>query len=162
MRRRVSQLKAVALTTFVLAVVLTFAVVSEVAAAPSTWSVTPSPNGNETIPFESSTNALLGVSCITLSDCIAVGYNEADSDALIETWNGATWSIETSPPANGYLQAISYTGPTFCVAVGYQEAADSNDYYNTLIESWDGSGWSIVSSPNPSSPFSGSSDFNGV
>src|SRR5207247_9297565 len=43
--------------------------------------------------------AFEGVSCFSASACVAVGwYNTGASTVpLIETWNGATWAIQSSP-----------------------------------------------------------------
>jgi hypothetical protein len=84
---------------------------------------------------------------------VAAGYyyNGSNNQTLIETWDGSTWSIASSPNTStsqrNDLYGVSCTGPSSCVAAGF--------YYNgtnrqTLIESWNGSAWSIASSPDTS------------
>src|SRR5439155_1338340 len=65
---------------------------------------------------------------------------------LIESWNGSTWTIATSPNnGTGYnhLSAISCVSAISCTAVGEYSGTT-----RTLIESWDGAVWSLVASPN--------------
>lgn len=67
---------------------------------------------------------------------------------------GATRAA-TSPPVRAaqaqplasYLNAVSCSSATFCVAVGYASDATTNRA-RTLIESWNGRRWSLVKSPN--------------
>lgn len=117
----------------------------------SSWSVVPSPS----VPGSGGPNNYLsGVSCTDGgNECMAVGdYANGDSDhTLIESWDGATWSIVPSPSpvapksSNPYdtLLGVSCIDANDCVAAG--------DYaLNTLVESWNGVVWSIVPSPTPS------------
>ncbi len=111
----------------------------------STWSIVTSPN---TTPTQS--NYLNGVTCTLSTNCVAVGIytGTTNRQALIERWNGSTWSIVTSPNTSSTmdneLNAVSCTNVAFCVAVGDYH----NGNYPTLIESWDGTAWSIVASPS--------------
>src|SRR5437762_12646880 len=60
----------------------------------STWSIVPSPNSGTGI------NQQKGVACVSASFCIAAGlyYNSSiTAQTLIESWNGASWSIVPSP-----------------------------------------------------------------
>ncbi len=105
----------------------------------STWSIVPSPNSGTGI------NQLKGVACVSSSFCIAAGlyYNSSiTAQTLIESWNGASWSIVPSPNSS------------FCTAVGSYISGEADQ---TLIESWNGTSWSIAPSPN-----SGYSFLNGV
>jgi hypothetical protein len=117
----------------------------------TTWSIVPSPN-----PTGSTNAALEGISCISTSDCIAVGSSGDQSGLtvpLAESWNGTTWSIVNVPGVwtgvNG-LNGISCSGPSACFAVGSQAP---NGYgftpTTTLIERWNGSTWSVSPNPNP-------------
>jgi hypothetical protein len=65
------------------------------------------------------------------------------------------WSVTPSPtPADisgpVYLNRVSCTSPTSCMAVGYYY---NGSPYQTLIESWNGTDWSIMPSPNPSNNY---------
>ena len=112
------------------------------------WSIATSPN---TSPAQS--NRLSSVTCPSPSNCWAVGNYESDSGALtlIERWNGATWSIVSSPntaaPANNVLSGVTCASATDCWAVGYYND-DAGGADQTLTERWDGIAWTIVSSPN--------------
>src|SRR5205823_2063650 len=86
------------------------------------WTRQPVPSPPSTAQFTS--EAFEGVSCFSASACVAVGwYNTGASTVpLIETWNGATWAIQSSPasftaPFNA-LYAVSCTSATACTAVG--------------------------------------------
>jgi hypothetical protein len=72
--------------------------------------------------------------------------------------SGFAWSIDpspnTSPTQDNELNAVSCSGPSACVAVGFSDTPESypliRTAYQTLIESWNGSAWSIVPSPDTS------------
>jgi hypothetical protein len=116
----------------------------------SAWSIVSSPNINAT----QHDSSLLGVTCVSTSDCWAVGsdYNIQGNlyQTLIERWNGTAWTIVSSPNSasneNNLLNSVTCTSASDCMAVGVYINASSNN--QTLIEHWNGSAWSIVSSPN--------------
>jgi hypothetical protein len=72
--------------------------------------------------------------------------------------SGFAWSIvpspNTSPTQENELNAVSCSGPSACIAVGFYDMPEPypqiRTAYQTLIESWNGSAWSIVPSPNTS------------
>jgi len=115
----------------------------------ATWSIVTSPNTSATHG-----NDLNGVSCISASNCTAVGTydNGTAEQTLIEQWNGATWSIVTSPNTSAtlsnILEGVSCISASNCTAVGI---ANSGTFDQTLVEQWNGIGWSIVTSANTSS-----------
>ena len=95
-------------------------------------------------------NDLAAVTCRSATSCTAVGtYDNSSSlsQTLVETWNGATWSLASSPDngtgANA-LSGVSCASASSCVAVGSYAAGT-----RALVESWNGSAWSVVSSPEP-------------
>ena len=109
------------------------------------WSVVSSPNKD---PDDDS---LTSVSCTSSTNCTAVGVYERSpvvEQALIERWDGMSWSLATSPGtgASSDLEGVSCTSPSSCVAVG--ALADASGITQTLIESWNGNTWSVVPSPN--------------
>ena len=111
-----------------------------------TWSVVPSPNQG------TSRNILQGVSCASAVSCMAVGYYYTGTRVfrgLIESWNGARWSVVPSPQRGGeeILNSVSCASPTACMAVGKFYDVSKN-LGETLAESWDGTQWSVVPSPN--------------
>ncbi|HEY2552639.1 MAG TPA: hypothetical protein VGI64_18880, partial [Streptosporangiaceae bacterium] len=89
-------------------------------------------------------NRFNGVSCTSVSSCIAVGT--AGSSMLAEHWNGSSWTIMSpTSPAGGFLGGVSCTSANACTAAG--------DYNNgsgvvSLAERWDGSTWTQQSTPN--------------
>ncbi len=94
-------------------------------------------------------NSLNGVAAISSSDIWAVGNSRNDrnsSSALIEHWDGVSWSIVASPsrsPSYASLSGVAAVSSNDVWAVGA-------DDYGTLVEHWDGNSWSIIPSPNPS------------
>ena len=121
------------------------------ATIPNSWSITSSPNTSN-----NQYNWLFGISCVSASFCVAAGNYTASSgydQTLIETWNGSSWSIVTSPNTstsqNNDLTGVSCTSSSACTAVG--SYMNSSSVQQTLIEAWNGTTWSIVSSPNGSS-----------
>ncbi len=107
------------------------------------WSLTPTPK-------KSVDSGLASVSCISASDCVAVGEYDGGAGGpgyrtLSEVWNGTTWSIVPSPnktTEDSGLDGVSCTSASNCVAVGWYSYAQDTPL--ALIESWNGSAWSIV------------------
>ena len=95
---------------------------------------------------------LMGVSCPSASECLAVGtIDRAGSGApLAELWNGANWSVlrgAAGPGSEGTLGGVSCSSPTSCMAVGgglTPSGADS-------AELWNGSTWTAEPLPGFSS-----------
>jgi hypothetical protein len=98
---------------------------------------TPDPSG-------ATTDALDWVSCVSATDCEAVGgVSPGSPGLLVEKWNGTSWTIQSaslpSGGSDGYLLGVSCTSSSACTAVG--------DYFNgshtvPLGERWDGTSWS--------------------
>src|ERR1043166_8827708 len=120
-----------------------------------TWSVVDTPNPHVADEY------FKGVNCTSESDCWAVGhYFFADPTlgvwrTLIEHWDGASWSIVSSPNANtngdNYLTSITCVSASECWAVGYYSDRPGSQLYRTLTLRWAGGSWSIVSSANTDS-----------
>jgi len=97
---------------------------------------------------------LNAIDCSSSRDCMAVGESRGASEAyapLAERWNGTRWSILRVPfPATsqGYLNGVSCSGPTSCLAVGDRVTLLGS--LATLAAWWNGSRWSVVPSANPS------------
>src|ERR1035437_4696436 len=100
----------------------------------------------------SSAGLLIGATCVTSSDCWAVGSTWSTPLAtLIEQNTGNGWTIVSSPSvgsSGSVLQSIVCVTASNCWAVGYY-TSDSTGYYQTRIEQNTGSGWTVVSSPDP-------------
>jgi hypothetical protein len=114
-----------------------------------TWSILASPDPGTPSQF-SAGNFLFGVSCAAATSCKAVGwfYNSEVPQTLIESWDGANWSLDASQNPGAYystLASVSCVSASFCKAVGVTYGGAS---LQTLVESWDGVAWSIDASPN--------------
>ena len=133
--------------------VLSFVVpiASSAGAAGGGWSIVPSANSSP-----SQFNSLIQVSCVTASDCWAVGAIETgtyDATTLAEHWNGSSWSIVPTPnPSSSTLNVfngVDCVSRVDCWATGVGNGTSSAD--ESLIEHWNGSAWSIVTAPSPGS-----------
>jgi hypothetical protein len=116
------------------------------------WSVTPSANQG------TGDNVLNAITCTSATQCIGVGYDDVgvgQPQALIETWEGTSWTVTPSPSTGSDPSTLSgvacgvfvgAAGPNaeYCVAVGFE---DSGGVTQTLIESENGGTWSVT--PNP-------------
>ncbi len=127
---------------FVLVAVFGFLAVSVPADAVTTSAtVVPSPNSSST-----DDNELRSVSCVAQSWCLAVGtsYDGTANHALVERWDGTSWSI--LPSANSQLSgdtilnSVSCVSVSWCIAVG---TFDDGASTGPLMELWDGSSLSI-------------------
>jgi hypothetical protein len=145
----------------------------------TTWTVqsTPNPAGNPPKKY------LNDVSCISATDCWAAGESTGTVSegtvALIERWNGTSWTLQSlSEPPVG-LKGISCTSATHCTAVGgltalrwngtsWAKEAVATPPSGTLtavsctsasactavgsavlVESWNGSAWSLEEATDP-------------
>jgi hypothetical protein len=100
------------------------------------WHVIPSPSTAERI------NELNGVAAVAVDDVWAVG--SAGASALIEHWDGTSWSIARSPSIKGRLSDVDATSADDVWAVGSSRG-------DALIEHWDGRSWTVASRSIPGS-----------
>jgi hypothetical protein len=114
----------------------------------TSWTIQSTPN-----PAGAATSELLGVSCPSSSVCTAVGdsFTASVETTLAESWNGTTWTIQSTPSPSGVayspLLAVSCPSVSACTAVG--DSGDSSSTDVTLAESWNGTSWTMPSTPNP-------------
>lgn len=116
----------------------------------SSWSIQPTPN-----PTGAGDSSIRSVSCTSATRCTAAGealgdYVDGSDHTLVETWNGAVWSIQSSPnptPSN-ILRGVSCASLTACSAVG-EQVKTATTPGATLAEGWDGTTWSVQSTPSP-------------
>lgn len=116
----------------------------------SSWALqaTPELPGRQYGP-EAQLNA---VSCPSTSDCTSVGYylepEFGDPEAVIERWNGSSWSLQTAASPAGIdeeeLNGVWCTNAASCTAVG-----ERPDVSQPLVERWDGSSWAFQTPPSP-------------
>lgn len=102
------------------------------------WNVVSSPNSGE------GDNSLRGVAARGANDVWAVG---SASGALVEHWDGVTWSVVAvpTPGPNAVLYGVAASASDVWAVGSY---LGSRGVRQTLIERWDGTAWSIVPSPN--------------
>jgi hypothetical protein len=123
-----------------------------------TWNGTTWTSVAPKAPKGAVTATLLGLSCPSATDCIAVGTSGSDTAefALADAWNGKTWTrMSVQPPASAKddadLIGVSCTAAKSCVAVGFIDA-DFNDGGHTgkaAATSWNGKTWTATSGPAP-------------
>jgi hypothetical protein len=98
-------------------------------------------------------NALSSVSCLSSTDCTAVGFSDSGTQhrALVERWNGATWSVvPIASPAGSVLLGVSCVSTSFCMAVGTQATGQTSGVATkTFITRWNGTSWFSQTSVNP-------------
>jgi hypothetical protein len=94
---------------------------------------------------------LNAVSCVSDTDCIAVGGSNAGT--LAERWNGEDWTIQPTPNPSGAqtpaFNAIACASASSCMAVG--QYSDGMGGQLVLAEHWNGHAWRLVPAPSPSS-----------
>lgn len=95
-----------------------------------------------------------GVACTSAANCWAVGVSTSSAGVtspLIEHWNGAAWSVVSSPNLPGstdtFLNGPSCTVPANCWAVG---GAVTSSNQKPIAEHWNGTKWSLIVLPAPS------------
>jgi hypothetical protein len=114
----------------------------------TTWSVVRTPNTGPNF------NSFYGVAA-SQGEAWAVGEHlnaNYQDRALIETWNGSSWTIADNPQPGSLrdmLFGASALSPSDVWVVGDQEG--SNGIFETLAEHWDGMRWSVVPTPDPGS-----------
>jgi hypothetical protein len=101
-----------------------------------------------------------GVSCVSASSCLAVGYtvtSAADNPkvrALAERWNGTSWTVDSpaapaGPDPWAVLDDVSCPTTSFCLAVGGYFKNLSGRQEQPLAEEWNGTSWAQLTAPNP-------------
>jgi hypothetical protein len=132
-----------------------------VTAAPAAdrWRVQPVPRP----PGARKGTELPAVSCVSATDCTAVGYLDARGkqvSPLAEHWDGRAWAVQATPaPAgtsDGELLAVSCVSATACVAVGVTD----DPLGSVLADVWNGSGWAAQVVPGP--PDASSSELTSI
>jgi hypothetical protein len=115
----------------------------------TSWTLFPTPNKEVGTNSE---NALNGVDALTTNNVWAVGYSKAKAAApyktLVERWNGAQWSVVSSPNAGtntNVLVNVDALRSDLAWAVGYYR---QDSLRRTLLMRWNGTQWSTAPSPN--------------
>jgi len=116
----------------------------------NSWQLVTSPNPVPN-PATAADCMLMDVACTSDTNCWAVGF--ANSQTLIERWDGSSWRIVASANTSSTQQnnalSVACASASDCWAVGY--APDpTGTHWAGLIQHWDGSTWTIVPSPRTS------------
>ncbi len=102
----------------------------------SEWSLIKSPPH----PIGGGSPLIVGVSCVTATECIVVGVSHPTEGSylvpLVATWNGDQWSIQTTfdkttlraGDVSG-LEDVSCPNATRCTAVGFDEFAPEGQFF---------------------------------
>jgi hypothetical protein len=115
------------------------------------------------LPSGATGATLTGVSCLSPTWCMAVGWenlSSAGSGPLAERWNGTRWGPVPMPDARSgevALEGVSCTSASACAAVGWYTSGE----FSTAAfgERWNGTAWSI---PTLRQPAGTSWSLNGV
>jgi hypothetical protein len=108
------------------------------------WRVAPNPGDGE----------MMDISIISANDIWAVGYHSAETSTggaertYTMHWDGANWSVISSPNASTYdnrLNAVAAISPNDVWAVGSYKTS-SADQTRPLFMHWDGATWSAAES----------------
>jgi subtilisin family serine protease len=110
-------------------------------------------NQSTATPAESTAAELQADHCLSKTSCVAAGSytTKAGTFSLVESWNGTSWSIQTTPNPIGatetHLKGVSCKEITACIAVGYSASGSSS----SLVAMRGTSGtWSLQTVPLPS------------
>jgi hypothetical protein len=112
----------------------------------STWTRTPTPDVQAQ---NGSYGHLFGVSALAADDVWAVGlagdqpgYFGGGDRALIEHWNGTSWAVSETLPADSRFVDVLAVSPNEVWAVGATGVTGS---FSPLVQRWDGTRWEEVS-----------------
>ncbi len=111
----------------------------------ATW--TTNSSGIDTLPTNLGTiTGLFGVSCVSSSDCNAVGEgnNSGSLDGAFLYYNGSSWTTQAYTSSGGELSGISCVSASVCYASGYGGGAAQ--VYSTSSANSATGGWTLSSS----------------
>ncbi len=114
------------------------------------------PSATASVPAQ---HSLAGVSCVSGTDCVAVGQRVTSSGSdlnFAESWNGHRWQVLPQPPSPGSLDslaAVSCASRSVCMAVGSydsEQPAKPKPHVEILdlAELWNGRVWKRLATPD--------------
>lgn len=116
----------------------------------SSWNTATSPN-TSAVEY----NVLFGTTCLSGSDCWALGYtfDGVAFQTLTNHWNGSAWSFVSSADVkpvrgNNFFNGVTCVSTSDCWVVGDILTSAA---LLSLTEHWDGTQWNVV--PAPSVPW---------
>jgi hypothetical protein len=115
------------------------------------WAIQPTPS-----PGTGGIDQLTGISCLSATDCTAVGIIDTQTAAnstLVEHWDGTSWTVVPSPDPVGTtvtdFTGVSCASATSCTAVGVYDTSGHRPHELPLAEHWDGTKWTVTRVPLP-------------
>lgn len=99
------------------------------------WSLQATPN-----PAESFSDVLNSVSCVSSSECMAVG--DSDKGPMADEWDGSEWSALSTAGFNGEFESVFCTSISACTLVGFNGT-------QPVAARWDGSKWKSQEALSP-------------
>jgi hypothetical protein len=99
---------------------------------------------------------LNGVSCATVTTCIAVGMTGGDDGSngvVAEQWNGTRWALlpDSALPSGttGALDGVSCVTKDNCTAVGARSGIGGEPAFRPLAQHWNGTSWTLQDAVTP-------------
>jgi hypothetical protein len=116
----------------------------------ATWKVIATPN-------PAASDDLSAVAALAANNVWAVGvlYNATKKidQTLIEHWDGASWSVVSSPSPSTTLNDLNGVAAVAANDIWAVGTDNPGAAYSPLIEHWDGSAWSVTPAPTPAGNF---------
>jgi hypothetical protein len=108
-----------------------------------------------TLPKEDEQSWLESVSCPSSKHCTAIGAVVTTLNGIVplaESYNGTTWTVQTTPTPEHSIEAqlsgVSCSATSACTAVG-EYFNSTEKAYRALIERYNGTSWQLQESPSP-------------
>lgn len=124
----------------------------------SSWS-----NQAAVTPVGATGGELQSAHCLSKTSCVASGSYSTESGtfSLIESWNGSSWSLQTTPNPSGasesMFKGVACKVITACIAVG---SSVKGGVRTALAELGNSGTWSLQTFPSPEGALT--SELNGV
>ncbi len=108
-------------------------------ACPPTWTVVPSPS------YASGEDQIRDLTVI--SENVAWNVVGSDHGAVVQRWNGTSWTTRLGPLASDSFSAVDAAGGLVWVGGAYYHPASGE--FRSRIRRWNGSNWSVTPTPHP-------------
>jgi hypothetical protein len=105
------------------------------------WTVSPAPS-------VAGPGELVGISCPTVTFCVAVGLRGTPAANFEDTWDGRRWTASPLPGGADTIFGVACTSPQSCIAVGSRWTSTGDQAgEQTFAERFDGKSWSVQPMP---------------
>lgn len=104
-------------------------------------------------PTSGSIEALYGIGCTSAGACTAAGLDTSSSEALVDVYDGSSWSVARTPPgSNLELHAVACSAADRCWIAGDEAitTGKASGYPRTALLRLTGGGWNRFQSANTS------------